>query len=302
MKKSGFYSPITRRGFIKLISVEMGVLAVGGCKAVAAAGPTQLATEVTSASRSTAQSQSTPTSKPAVIDQPAATSTMEARGQPTPTSQPPATSLVETTPIPQNTPAPPAEFLPDISRVGQSFTLPQPDLSQSLPLMQALAQRHSSRSFRSDELSTQVLGDLLWAGFGVNRPESGKRTAPSALNMQDIHIYMAVRQGVWHYEASTHSLKAILIEDVRALTHPAGDAPIQLIYVSRYPAGYSEADMLAWSWAHSGFIAQNVYLYCSAAGLATVVRSSLTRPPLAEKMGLGQNEHITLVQAVGMGL
>ena len=273
MKQPGFLRMISRRYFLKILSIEVGMLALGGCKTVAS---NQAHIEMT----------------PTAIAIPSST--------PRATPQLAATERLAATAVPQSENKNPAAFLPENRSAGETFALPQPRLSESMPLMTALSQRRSIRSFLPDDLPVATLADLLWAGFGVNRPQSGLRTAPSAHNMQDIHIYVATSRGLWRYEAARHSLTAVLAEDVRGLTQPPGEAPVNLIYVSRYPTGSSEEEMLPWSWAHSGFIAQNVYLYCAAAGLATVVRSSFSRPPLAKRMGLQTNEHITLVQTIGL--
>jgi SagB-type dehydrogenase family enzyme len=168
--------------------------------------------------------------------------------------------------------------------------------------MQALQERHSTRTFRADELPASVIAAILWSGFGVNRPD-GKRTAPSAYNVQDIDIYLATGKGLYHYEAAGHSLAALLPDDLRPFAGTQGfvaTAPLNLVYVSDYSRiGASAEDCLQWSWAHSGCIAQNVYLACAALGLATVVRSTFDRAVLSERMGLGENQHITLAQTIG---
>ena len=168
--------------------------------------------------------------------------------------------------------------------------------------MQTLQERHSGREFRPDELPVSVLAALLWAGFGVNRPD-GKRTAPSAYNVQDIDIHLATGKGLFRYTAASHSLDALLPNDLRPFTGTQGfvaAAPLNLVYVSDYSRiNASAEDCLQWSWAHSGCIAQNIYLACAALGLATVVRSTLDRLALGLRMGLNANQHITLAQTIG---
>jgi nitroreductase len=170
--------------------------------------------------------------------------------------------------------------------------------------MQALLKRHSTRAFRQEELGVQVLSDLLWTAFGVNRPETGGRTAPSAYNVRDIDIYLATAKGLYRYEAGNHSLTALLPDDLRASTgtqsYVAG-APVNLVYVSDHGrmASFTAQDREQWSWAHSGLIAQNVYLFCASEGLVTVVRSTIDRERLAGRMGLNDSQHITLAQSLG---
>jgi SagB-type dehydrogenase family enzyme len=173
-----------------------------------------------------------------------------------------------------------------------------------MPLMNALANRKSSRDYDTRDIPVHILSNLLWAGFGVNRPQSGQRTAPSAHNVQDISIYVASARGLFRFDAKEHSLVAVLPDDIRALTVQnqanVAEAPIQLIYVSDYlRMSYPEEDKRQWSWAHSGLIAQNVYLFCASEGLASVVRTSFARLPLEERMGLGTSEHVTMTQAIG---
>ncbi|MGB9005208.1 MAG: nitroreductase family protein [Candidatus Aminicenantales bacterium] len=186
----------------------------------------------------------------------------------------------------------------------QEIKLPQPRLEGGKPLMQTLAARASSREFTSAELPLQVLGDLLWAADGINRTESGKRTAPSAVNWQNIDIYVALKSGLYLYDVKVHSLKPVLDQDVRAATGKqefVKDVPLDLVYVadfSKINRGTDE-DKNFYSAAHTGFISQNVYLYCASEGLATVVRGMLDRESLAKTMNLRPEQKIIFAQSVG---
>jgi SagB-type dehydrogenase family enzyme len=182
--------------------------------------------------------------------------------------------------------------------------LPKPQLDGGRPLMQVLKDRRSSREFSPEKLPLQVLSNLLWAASGINRSDSGKRTAPTAANRQEIDIYLAMAEGLYLYDAKSHLLKPILAEDIRALAgrQPfVKDAPLNLVYVadlSRISRGTNdEKDFF--SAADTGFIAQNVYLFCASEGLATVVRANIDKPTLAKKMKLGPDQKITLSQTVG---
>ena len=182
--------------------------------------------------------------------------------------------------------------------------LPKPRMEGGMPLMKALAARKTSRSFSSEKLPEQVLSDLLWAAWGVNRPDSGKRTAPSARNWQEIDVYVALAEGVFLYDAKAHRLEPVLAEDLRAMTGTQGfvkDAPVNLVYVADLARmeGATESDRVFYSAADTGFIAQNVYLYCASEGLATVVRGSVTRPALKKALRLRQDQEIILAQSVG---
>jgi nitroreductase len=171
--------------------------------------------------------------------------------------------------------------------------------------MQALKARQSSREFRPEPLPVQMLSNLLWAAFGINRPESGGRTAPSAHHWQEIDIYVATAAGLFVFDAKPHTLLPILSQDIRALTGTQGyvsQAPVQLVYVAdfaRMGQATSEAEKHFYAPADTGFISQNVYLYCASEGLATVVRQSIDRAVLAATMQLRPEQQIMLAQSVG---
>lgn len=182
--------------------------------------------------------------------------------------------------------------------------LPNPQVEGGRPLMQALKDRSSSRSFSSEKLPLQVLSNLLWAAFGINRPDAGKHTAPSAMNRQEINIYVATIEGLYLYDAKAQTLKPVLSEDIRSVTGRQDyvkDAPINLIYVADFARMDVSAkeDKEIYSAADAGFISQNVYLYCASEGLATVVRGSIDRDALAKKMKLRSDQKIVLAQTVG---
>ena len=186
----------------------------------------------------------------------------------------------------------------------KAIQLSAPQTDGGRPLMQVLKDRASSRNFSPEKLPVQVLSNMLWAAFGVNRPESGGRTAPSASNSQEMDIYVAMADGLYLYDAKAHLLKPVLADDIRALTGRQAfvkEAPVNLIYVSDLlkmtRAAPEDRDFYAA--AHTGFISQNVYLFCASEGLATVIRASIDRPALAKAMGLRRDQKITLAQTVG---
>jgi SagB-type dehydrogenase family enzyme len=168
--------------------------------------------------------------------------------------------------------------------------------------MEVLKDRKSNREFASDTLSPQTLSNLLWAAFGINRPD-GRRTAPSAMNWQEISVYVATSAGVYVYDAKSNALHQVLAGDFRAATGTQSfvkDAAVNLVYVSDLSktdgAGSGEAEM--YTAADVGFIAQNVYLYCASEGLATVVRGSVDKPALAKILNLQSQQKIILAQSV----
>ncbi|MDO9313578.1 MAG: SagB/ThcOx family dehydrogenase [Burkholderiaceae bacterium] len=182
--------------------------------------------------------------------------------------------------------------------------LPAPSLSPSIALEQALKKRRSWRSFLPDPLSLKLLSAMLWAGFGMNRPETGGRTAPSAHNWQEIDVYAVLPEGAFRYEPRGHRLALVKAEDLRKDTGTqdfVATAPLNLVYVanfSRMPdARPAEREFLAG--ADAGCIAQNVYLFCACVGLATVVRGLIDRQRLSAALGLGPTERVALAQSVG---
>jgi len=187
---------------------------------------------------------------------------------------------------------------------SKTLDLPEPRSTGGRPLMEVLRDRQSSRQFSRKEIPLQVLSDMLWAAWGVNRPESGKRTAPSAVNWQEIDVYVASAQGLYLYDAFEHSLIQVLSGDIRGLTGMqefVKDAPVNLMFVADYSrmGRASQGDKDFYSAADAAFISQNVYLFCASEGLATVVRGALDRGKLANKMKLAPEQKIVLAQTVG---
>ena len=182
--------------------------------------------------------------------------------------------------------------------------LPIPQTELTYPLMQALAQRRSIRRWDEKPISLQDVSNLLWAAFGFNRPEEGKRTAPSAVNWQEIDIYVALADGLYLYDAKAHRLIGVLAKDIRAQTGTQAfvkDAPVNLIYVADFSRinREEEKDKIFYSATDTGFISQNVYLFCASEGLATVVRGLVDKIALAKVMKLRPDQRVILAQSVG---
>ncbi len=184
-----------------------------------------------------------------------------------------------------------------------TLELPPPELDGKVPLMVALSRRQSARAFRTNQLPRQLLSNLLWSAFGINRPESGGRTAPSAMNAQEIDIYVALAEGLYIYAAKTHRLELVAAVDARRVTGYqdfVDHAPLDLIYVADLAhtlAGAEEHRVYAA--VSAGAIVQNVCLYCAASGLATVARTFFDRSALSETLRLGEREEVLLTQTVG---
>ncbi len=192
-----------------------------------------------------------------------------------------------------------------IAQELKPIQLPQPQTEIGKPLMQALKLRASSRSFDVKPFSHQELSNLIWAAAGINRPESGKRTAPSARNWQEIDVYIALADGVYLYDAKTHSLNPVVTGDFRALCGVQDfvkSAPLNFIYVSDYSrikSNDNDETKTIFTSADAGFMAQNVYLYCASQGLAVVVRGLIPKEKLAEALKLKPEQKILLSQTVG---
>ncbi len=186
----------------------------------------------------------------------------------------------------------------------KDIALPAPRMEGGKPLMQTLKDRQSTRTFSTQKLPLQELSDLLWAAAGINRPDSGKRTAPSARNWQEVEVYAVMEDGAFHYDAKANMLKAVAAGDQRALAGKqefVAVAPLNLVYVADTTKmkGSSPEDRDLFLGADTGFISQNVYLFCASEGLATVVRAMVDRDALGKALKLSGQQKISLVQTVG---
>ena len=191
-----------------------------------------------------------------------------------------------------------------LAESAKSIKLLAPQTTGGMPLMQALSNRKTMRDFSPAELPLQVISDMLWAARGINRPDSGHLTAPTAMNMQEIDVYVAKADGLYLFNAKENTLIPVLSEDIRALTGKqpfVKAAPINLIFV----ADLSKMSRLSpenadfYAATDTGFISENVYLFCASAGLATVVRGNVDKPALAKAMKLRPDQKIILAQTVG---
>lgn len=186
----------------------------------------------------------------------------------------------------------------------EPVALPAPVVDGGKPLMSALKARASSREFSADPLPPQTLSNLLWAAWGINRPD-GRRTAPSASNRQEIDIYVTLPGGAYLWDAKANVLKPVAPGDHRGATgtqpFPA-DAPLNLVYVadmSKLNRPATDPQQMLNVGADAGFIAENVYLFCASEGLATVVRASIAKEPVAKILQLRETQMIVLAQTVG---
>jgi nitroreductase len=180
--------------------------------------------------------------------------------------------------------------------------LPKPRTEGGMPLLQALKERRSTRAFSPRTLPDQLLSDLLWAAFGVNRPD-GHRTAPSTMNLRGIDLYVATTNGLFRFDAEAHALKPVLKEDIRPATTGQAElreAPVALIFVADHARmeKVAPAEREFYAAADTGYISQNIYLFCASEGLATVVHAT-GRAGLATAMKLRDDQKVILAQSVG---
>jgi nitroreductase len=192
--------------------------------------------------------------------------------------------------------------LASVAQDAAAVPLPKPHTRGGKPLLQALKERKSTREFAPRPLPGQRLSDLLWAAFGVNRPD-GHRTAPSTMNLRSIDVYVGTADGLFLFDADAHALKPVLKEDIRSATTGQAElreAPVALIFVADHArmekVAPAERDFYAAT--DTGFISQNVYLFCASEGLATVVHA-VNQSALAQAMKLRDDQKVILAQAVG---
>lgn len=184
-----------------------------------------------------------------------------------------------------------------------SIPLPPPTKHGGLPLMDALARRRSSRDFASTPLPLQLLSDLLWSAYGMNRADGG-RTAPSALNAQEIDVFVALSAGAYLYDAASHQLNLVAASDLRKVTGYqdfVDEAPLDLVYVANHArmGMVPVAQRESYASTAAGAITQNVYLFAASNDLATVIRAWIDRAAIADALGLAHDQQVLLSQTVG---
>ena len=186
----------------------------------------------------------------------------------------------------------------------KTIALPPPVTDGGMPLMQALKNRQTAREFSDRKISGQLLSNLLWAAWGINRNDVKKRTAPSAMNEQECDVYVSTAEGVFVYDAVNNSLIQVSKEDVRdktGLQDFVKTAPVNMVFVANYSrmVKSSDADRERYVYADAAFISENVYLFCASEGLATGVRANIDKESCAKALQLKPEQHVILGQAVG---
>jgi SagB-type dehydrogenase family enzyme len=191
------------------------------------------------------------------------------------------------------------------AQVAETINLPAPALEKSKPLMQALQERKSGREFQDKALTAQDLSSLLWCANGINRPESGNRTSPSARNRQDVAIYVVLKEGIYLYEPKKNQLLLVVAGDFRKSAGTqdyVATAPVNLIYVSdlsKLDFYKDREETVLTAGIDAGHCSQNVYLYAASAGLSTVVRTSVDRKKMTAILKLKPEQLVVMGQTVG---
>jgi SagB-type dehydrogenase family enzyme len=186
---------------------------------------------------------------------------------------------------------------------SERIELPAPQKEGGVPLMEAISKRRSDREFSNQELPLPLLSNLLWAAYGVNRAD-GHRTAPSALDAQEIDVYVALPSGAYLYDATANQLQLIASNDLRSITGYqdfVDEAALDLVFVADYSRMKLVPVALRESYASvaAGAISQNVYLFAAGNGLATVIRAWIDREAIANALGLSHDHQVLLSQTVG---
>lgn len=183
--------------------------------------------------------------------------------------------------------------------------LKAPEKKAGLSVMETLANRHSTREFSNKKLTLQELSNLLWAANGINRPEKGMRTAPSAMNAQEVDVYVCMEEGAFLYDAKSNQLQPVIQEDLRGLVGGKQafviNAPVVLLMVSdlsKLPDGNSEQTKLMAA-IDAGIVSQNISIACSGLGLITVPRASMDKEALAQKLKLKSTQLLLMNNPVG---
>ena len=187
---------------------------------------------------------------------------------------------------------------------AESISLPAPDKKGGKPLMEALTLRETNRNFTLTPISKQDISNLLYAAYGINRPQANKHTIPTAVNMKNLVIYVTSKDGTFRYDPRGNKLIPHNKKDLREFAFMRKSmpisAPMTLIYVADLTKGKNKAYTLQFSYAHVGSAYQNVYLYCASRGLATVICGGFNQKAMQKQLGLDTQKYaVLLTQIIG---
>ena len=182
--------------------------------------------------------------------------------------------------------------------------LPEPDKNIKMTLFQALQQRKSVREYSDKDIDDMKLSQLLWAAVGINRPD-GRLTSPTAINAQDITVYVCRKDGAWLYVAKENALHKVSDKDLRqaiaANQKFSAVAPVSLVIVTdnaKFRGGSTNGPSISGA-IDSGYVSQNIDLACEALGLATVPRATMDKETLKKELKLTDDQHAILNHPIG---
>ena len=191
-------------------------------------------------------------------------------------------------------------------KAQDNILLPKPSMDNKVTLMQALENRHSTREYADKQIPDDVLSTVLWAACGINRPGEGKITAPSAINAQDIQVYVVRQDGAYLYQPKDNSLEKVSNKDLRAAVAGrqsfAASAPVSLVLVSnhnKFPQQMPKDAKTRMAVVDAGYISENICRACSALGLNTVPRMTMDTETLKKELGLDDNYDLVLNSQIG---
>lgn len=187
-----------------------------------------------------------------------------------------------------------------------NIQLPKPSMDNKVTLMQALENRHSTREYADKQIPDDVLSTVLWAACGINRPSDGKITAPSAINAQDIQVYVVRQDGAYLYQPKSNRLQKVSNKDLRSAVAGrqsfAASAPVSLVLVSnhnKFPQQMPKEAKTRMGMVDAGYVSENICLTCSALGLNTVPRMTMDTEALKKELGLDDNYDLVLNSQIG---
>lgn len=191
-------------------------------------------------------------------------------------------------------------------KAQDNILLPKPSMDNKVTLMQALQNRHSTREYADKQVPDDVLSTVLWAACGINRPSEGKITAPSAINAQDILVYVVRKDGAYLYKPEENSLQKVSSKDLRSAVVGrqsfAADAPVSLVLVSnhnKFAQQMPNEAKVRMGVVDAGYVSENICLACSAFGLNAVPRMTMDSETLKKELVLDDNYDFVLNSQIG---
>ena len=180
-------------------------------------------------------------------------------------------------------------------------------------ILQALQARASVRNYTSDKLTLEQLSGVMWAAAGENRPgvngAPGYLTAPSAMALYPTRTYAVLPEGVYLYDAPTHSLSLVVAGDFRELTGLqdfAYTAPLNIMYIADLSVydermkGMSEYDIMHWCYLDAAGYCENANLWAAGNGLGAVTRAGAKSDAFLAAINAPSSYRFVLAQTIGV--